>query len=34
MTNTPKLWLEPGELREWIGEANLSRDENAVVIPV
>jgi len=34
MSNTPKLWPEPGELLEWIGEANLSRDENAVVIAV
>ena len=30
----PKLWPEPGELLAWIGEANLSRDENVVVIPV
>jgi len=34
MSITPKLWPEPGELHEWIGEANLSRDENAVVIAV
>jgi len=34
MSNTPKLWPEPGELLEWIGEANLSRDENTVVIAV
>ena len=34
MSNTPKLWPEPGELLEWIGEANLSRDENVVVIAV
>ena len=34
MSNTPKCWPEPGELLEWIGEANLSRDENAVVIAV
>ena len=34
MSNTPKLWPEPGELLQWIGEANLSRDENAVVIAV
>ena len=34
MSNTPKLWPEPGELLEWIGEANLSRVENTVVIAV
>jgi len=34
MSNTPKLWPEPDELLEWIGEANLSRNENAVVIAV
>ena len=34
MSNTPKLWPELGELLEWIGEANLSRDENSVVIAV
>ena len=34
MSNTPKFWLGPGELLEWIGEANLSRDENSVVIAV
>jgi len=34
MSNTPKLWPEPAELLEWIGEANLSRDENVVVIAV
>jgi len=34
MSNTPKLWPEPGELLEWIGEANVSRDENLVVIAV
>jgi len=34
MLNTPKLWLEPGEQLEWIGEANLSRDENPVVIAI
>jgi len=34
MSNTPKFWRGPGELLEWIGEANLSRDENSVVIAV
>jgi len=34
MSNTPKLWLEPGELLGWIGEMNLSHDENAVVLAV
>jgi len=34
MSNTPKVWPELGELLEWIGEANLSHDENAVVIDV
>jgi len=34
MSNTPKFWLGPGELLEWIGEANLLRDENSVVIAV
>jgi len=34
MSNTLKLWLEPGELLEWIGEANFSRIENSVVIAV
>jgi len=34
MSNTPKFWPEPGELLEWIGEANLLRDENLVVIAV
>jgi len=34
MSNTPKLWPELGELLEWIGEVNLSRDENLVVIVV
>jgi len=34
MSNTPKFWPGPGELLEWIGEANLSRDENSVVIAV
>jgi len=34
MSNTPKIWPELGELLEWIGEANLLRDENAVVIAV
>jgi len=34
MSNTPKFWLGPGELHEWIGEANLSRDENSVFIAV
>jgi len=34
LSNTLKLWPELGELLEWIGEANLSRDENAVVIDI
>jgi len=34
MSNTPKLWSELGELLEWIGEANLLRDENSVLIAV
>jgi len=34
MSNTPKLRPKRGELLEWIGEANLSRDENAVVTAV
>jgi len=34
MSNTPKFWPGPGKLLEWIGEANLSRDENSVVIAV
>jgi len=34
MSNTPKLWPELGDLLEWIGEANLSRDANEVVISV
>jgi len=34
MSNTPKFWPGPGELLEWIGEADLSRDENSVVIAV
>jgi len=34
MSNTPKLWPEPGKLLEWIGEANVSCDENAEVIAV
>jgi len=34
MSNTPKFWPGPGELLEWIGEANLSRDENSLVIAV
>jgi len=34
MSNTPKLWPELGELLEWSGEANLSHDENVVVIAV
>jgi len=34
MSNTPKLWPEPRKLLEWIGEANLLRNENAVVIAV
>jgi len=34
MSKTPKLWPKPGELLVWIGEANLSCDENAVVIAV
>jgi len=34
MSNTPKFWPRPGELLGWIGEANLSHDENSVVIAV
>jgi len=34
MLNTPKFWPESGELLEWIGEVNLSRNENSVVIAV
>jgi len=34
MSNTLKLWPEPGELLEWIGAANLSCDENTVVIAI
>jgi len=34
MSKTTKFWLGPGKLLEWIGEANLSRDENSVVIAV
>jgi len=34
MSNTPKFWPGPDKLLEWIGEVNLSRDENLVVIAV
>jgi len=34
MSNTLKLWSEPGDLHEWIGEVNLSRNENVDVIAV
>jgi len=28
------LWLEPSELFEWFGDANLSRDSQATVVTV
>jgi len=34
MSNTLKLWPKLGKILKWIGEANLSRDENSVVIAV
>jgi len=34
MSNTQKFRPRPGELLEWIGEANLSHDENLLVIAV
>jgi len=34
MLNTSKFWPAPGELLDWIGEVNLSRNENSVVIAV
>ena len=34
MSNTAKFWPGPGELLEWIGEANLMCRENSVVIAV
>jgi len=34
MSNTLKLWPKLGKILKWIGEANLSHDENSVVIAV
>ena len=34
MASQPTLWPEPNVLFEWIGEADISRDQNAAVVAV